>query len=253
MADITSLIELPRAICASGEAVQIPIDSAKKDGEVLIQLVEACLYMHGESIAEEDIAETLGIPVVAVHDALHVLSRRYVSYAGAIRVREIDDGLWMMDLHEEVAEHVDTFYIEKVPYTRSEVMTLAFIAFAQPVPRQVVAFYRGSNAGSHARKLIDAGFVKEEVNKRGDPRVKDIVAKYEHDVAERLANAPERNDDGDKGTRERKPRDSWLDRDEYPCYTTTNRFCGYFNLPRDPDSMKKELENWKEIYGIFGY
>ncbi len=251
MADTSSSVEATRATCATGETAPIPIENIKKDGEVLLQLVEACLYMHGEAIAEEDIADTMGIPVVAVHKALQGLSKRYTSYAGAIRVREIDDGLWLMDLHEEVAEHVDMFYIENMPYSRSEVMTLAFVAFAQPVPRQVLAFYRGSNAGSHARKLIDAGFVKEENIKREDPRLKDVVTKYKHDAAERLADAPESPDNGDEGTKENKPRDTWLDRAEYLCYATTYRFCGYFNLPRDLDSMKKELENWKEIYGLF--
>ncbi len=227
------------------------MESARKDNEVLLQLVEACLYMHGEAIAEGDIAETIGIPIVAVHGALQDLSRRYVSYAGAIRVREIDDGLWLMDLHEEVSEHVDTFYIERVPYTRSEVMTLAFVAFAQPVPRPVLAFYRGSNAGSHARKLVDAGFVREETIKRDDPHVKDIVAKYKQDLTERLASTTEQPIGKEEEQAEKKNRDSWLERGDYPCYVTTNRFCGYFNLPRDRDSMKKELVNWKEIYGLF--
>lgn len=244
-------VEAPRHACASVDATPVSIEAARKDGEVLLQLVESSLFMRGEAIAEGDIADTLGIPAVAVHGALQDLAKRYASYAGAIRVREIDDGLWLMDLHEDVAEHVDTFFIEQKPYTRSEIMTLAFIAFAQPVPRQVVSFYRGSNASSHARKLVEAGFVKEDCIKRDDPRLKDIVVKYKQDMAERLASATERPGEKREGEPERKNRESWLDRVEYPCYATTNRFCGYFNLSRDPVSMKKELENWKEIYGLF--
>jgi chromosome segregation and condensation protein ScpB len=251
MAEIAGPVEAPRPACARGGAVAVPMESARKDGEVLLQLVEACLYMRGEAIAEGVIADTMGIPVVAVRGALQDLSRRYTSYAGAIRVREIDDGLWLMDLHEEMSEHVETFYLEKMPYTRSEIMTLAFLAFAQPVPRQVLSFYRGSNAGSHARKLVDAGFANEECINREDPRLKGIVAKYKQDLAERLADAPERPVDGEVGKTDGKSRDSWLERAEYQCYATTNRFCGYFNLPRDLVSMKKELENWKEIYGLF--
>ncbi len=251
MADATGSVEAARAACPSGEATQVSIETARKDSEVLVQLVESCLFMHGEAIAEGDIGDTLGIPVVAVHGALQELSKRYASYAGAIRVREIDGGLWLMDLHEEVSEHVDTFYIEQTPYTRSEIMTLAFIAFTQPVPRRVLSFYRGTNAGSHVRKLIEAGFIKEEPVGSQDPRLKDVVARYRNDLAERFAGALEAPASG-KGVREEgRARDSWLGRPEYTCYGTTPRFCGYFNLPHDLDSMKKELENWKEIYGLF--
>ena len=251
MADATGSVEAARAACPSGEAAQVSIDAARKDGEVLVQLVESCLFMHGEAIAEGDIADTLGIPVVSVQGALQNLSKRYASYAGAIRVREIDDGLWLMDLHEEVSEHVDTFYIEQTPYTRSEIMTLAFIAFTQPVPRRVLSFYRGTNAGSHARKLVEAGFVKEELIGSQDPRLKEVVARYRNDLAERFAGAPEAPVGGEGGKKGGQFRDSWLVRPEYTCYSTTPRFCGYFNLPHDLDSMKKELENWKEIYGLF--
>ncbi|MEX2681965.1 MAG: SMC-Scp complex subunit ScpB [Candidatus Sigynarchaeota archaeon] len=251
MADVIDLVDAARATPAGGEISQDVLDIAKKDSEVLLQLVESCLFMRGEAIAEGDIADTLGIPVASIHDALQSLAKRYDTYAGAIRVREIDDGLWLMDLREEVSDHVDTFYIEEMPYTRSEVMTLAFIAFTQPVPRQVLSHYRGSNAGSHARKFIKAGFVKEEIIKHDDPRVKDLVERYKQDVAERLANASQLLETNDGGNKEKKPRGSWLDRAEYICYATTNRFCGYFGLPRDFESMKKELENWKEIYGLF--
>jgi len=251
MADSAGSIVTARASFPGGDTSLNMIDIARKDGDVLVQLVETCLFMRGEAITEKDIADTMGIPVVAIHEALHVLAKRYDSYAGAIRVREIDEGLWLMDLREDVSEHVETFYIEDMPYTRSEVMTLAFIAFAQPVPRQVLSLYRGSNAGSHARKLVEAGFIKEETLAHDDPRVKDLVERYKHDVAERLSNASQRPDTNDGGTKHKKPRDSWLERPEYTCYATTNRFCGYFNLPRDLESMKKELENWKEIYGLF--
>jgi chromosome segregation and condensation protein ScpB len=226
------MAEVPTTIATTGPAstncenVPVSIDIARKDGEVLLQLVESSLFMRGEAIAEGDIADTLGIPLVAIRGALQSLSKRYESYAGAIRVREIDDGVWLMDLREEVSEHVDTFYLEQKPYTRSEVMTLAFVAFAQPVPRQVLSFYRGSNAGSHARKLVEAGFVKEESLNRDDPRLKDIVAKYKQDVADRLASAPGQLSDPEEGKTEKKSRDSWLDRADFMCYATTNRFCG---------------------------
>lgn len=251
MAGEVGSVGAARGACPGDEAAQISIDAARKDDEVLVQLVESCLFMRGDAIAEGDIADTLGIPAVAVRRALQNLADRYVAYAGAIRVREIDDGLWLMDLHEDVSDHVDTFYIEDLPYTRSEVMTLAFIAFAQPVPRQVLAHFRGTNAGSQARKLVEAGLVKEEVIGSQDPRLRDVVENYKHDLAERLADVAEHHDRGGDGTRSTKTRGSWLDRAEYPCYATTNRFCGYFNLPRDLDSMKRELENWKEIYGLF--
>lgn len=229
-----------------------PLELARNDREVLLQLVEASLFVRGEPITEGDIADGMGIPVAAVREALQLLARRYESHDGAIRVREIDEGLWLMDLHEEISEHVETFYLEDKPCTRSEIMTLAFIAFAQPVPKQVVNFYRGKSAGSHARKLVEAGFVKEESIDRADSRLKDIVSRYQQDLAERLAETGEHSPSQEEGQQQDKKKpDAWLDRASYTCYATTSRFCGYFNLPRDVESMKKQLENWKDIYGLF--
>jgi chromosome segregation and condensation protein ScpB len=251
---VASRLPLPATAARIQEqdaAISISIDDACKDREVLLQLVESCLFMRGEAIIEDDIASTLGIPADTVHQALLDLVDRYASYGGAIRVREIDDGTWLMDLHPDVAEHVDTFYIDQKPCTRSEVMSLAFIAFMQPVPKHMLAFYRGANAGSHARKWIEAGFMKEEIVKSGDPRLASIVAKYRQDLNINNADASPILENMANGQKQAKSPFAWLASGEYSCYATTARFCGYFNLPRDLESMKKELENWKEIYGLF--
>jgi chromosome segregation and condensation protein ScpB len=258
MAELTSQVAAPSprpATAARAQehdaAVSISIDDACKDREVLLQLVESCLFMRGEAIIEGDIADTLGIPLDAIHQALLDLVDRYASYGGAIRVREIDVGTWLMDLHPDVAEHVDTFYIDQKLCTRSEVMSLAFIAFMQPVPKHVLAFYRGTNAGSHARKWIDAGFMQEEIVKSGDSRLAAIVAKYRQDVEISRADALPVLEKMANGQKQAKSPVAWLASGEYSCYATTSRFSGYFNLPHDLESMKKELENWKEIYGLF--
>nr|MDO8111399.1 SMC-Scp complex subunit ScpB [Candidatus Sigynarchaeota archaeon] len=241
-----------RELGARQECVQqVTVDDAAKDSEVLLQLVESCLFMHGEMVMETDIVENLGIPRDAIKKALNQLTKRYEGYGGAIRVREIDEGCWLMDLQEDVSEHVDMFYIEQKPYTRSEVMTLAFVAFMQPLPRQILAFYRGTNAAAHAWKWIDAGFVKETSITRDDARLKDLVQKYQDDRAMAKASAQGAEDDKARDGKAVNKPDTWLGKEAFTCYTTTPRFSGYFNLSNDLAHLKKELENWKEIYRLF--
>ena len=222
-----------------------------KDSDTLVQLVESCLFMRGEAVSAADIAENLGIPREMIDQGLQQLPQRYECFGGAIRVRQIDDDYWIMDLKEDVSEHVETFYIEQKPYTKSDIMTIAFIAYTQPVPKQVLALYRGNNGTAQARKWIDAGFVTETKVPRNDPAVASIVQKYieERETTTLVSESGETNEV--EGTKKHPKRDAWLDKEEYSCYVTASRFSGYFNLPRDVDAMKVELENWKEIYGLF--
>jgi chromosome segregation and condensation protein ScpB len=144
MADITQSLD-----------AQVTIEDMVKDADTLVQLIESCLFMRGEAVSATDIAENLGIPRETIDNGLQLLVQRYDCFGGAIRVRQIDDDYWIMDLKDDVAEHVETFYIEQKPYTKSDIMSLAFIAFTQPVPKQVLAFYRGSGATAQAKKWVD--------------------------------------------------------------------------------------------------
>ncbi|HME52871.1 MAG TPA: SMC-Scp complex subunit ScpB [Candidatus Lokiarchaeia archaeon] len=230
---------------------QATIEDMAKDSDTLVQLIESCLFMRGEAVSAADIAENLGIPRETIDQGLSQLVQRYECFGGAIRVRQIDDDYWIMDLKEDVSEHVETFYIEQKPYTKSDIMTIAFIAYMQPVPRRVLAFYRGSSATAQARKWVDAGFVVETKVSREDPSLTRLMQKYTDEREEAVASASPDESNEPEGKKEHSKRDSWLDKDEFSCYVTAPRFSGYFNLPRDVDAMKAELENQKEMYCLF--
>ena len=168
------------------ESFEFDIKDAKSDEQLLLQLVEACLYMKGSIITEGEIAGKLSIPVPSVRKALEQLSENYRNHDLAIQVRNVFDDQWIMDIKDIVAEHVESFYIEKKPYTRSEVMTLSFIAYTQPIPKKVLTFYRGGNASKHARKWIDSGFVKARLLPRDSPELKYIISDYDRDLTESL-------------------------------------------------------------------
>lgn len=230
---------------------QVTIEDMAKDTDMLVQLVESCLFMRGEAVSAADIAENLSIPRETIEKDLAELVQRYECFGGAIRVRQIDDDYWIMDLKEDVSEHVETLYIEQKPYTKSDIMTIAFIAYTQPVPKQVLSFYRGNNATGQAKKWVDAGFVIETKVPRDDPGLASIMQKYIEERKEAtLADEPGENEEAE-GEKKHPKRDAWLDKEEYSCYVTALRFSGYFNLSRDITKMKVELENWKEIYGLF--
>lgn len=240
------------------------------DDDLLVQLVEACLFMAGKAVTERDIAGELGIPGEAIHGALRRLSRNYDMFNGAMRVRNTHDDEWIMDLHEVVADHVESFYIEEQAFTRPEIMTLAYVAYVQPVPRKALAFYRGNNGPAHAARWIDAGFMAVEHVPRDDPALQEFVKQHEADKAGREASRDA--DRADKGGREasaglagaasttgtagtgraRKGTRVVDASGPIECLVTTPKFAGHFNLPRDVTGLKEALGTWREIYGILG-
>jgi chromosome segregation and condensation protein ScpB len=227
---------------------------APADVEVVVHLVEGSLFMAADIISEKDITLNLNLPPELVHDALLQLQHNYEAYDGAIQVRHTHDDCWMMCVKDEVSENVEPFYIEKKPYTRSEIMTLAFVAYAQPIPRHVLKFYRGQNTPAHVTKLESAGFVAKINLPVDDPALTEVMAKYTDDLeAERF----EREFSGPVEMLDELPTEPSVEKktrkiqpSTYACFVTTPKFAGYFNLPQDPAEMKAALETWKDIYGL---
>ncbi|MFX0102327.1 MAG: SMC-Scp complex subunit ScpB [Candidatus Hodarchaeota archaeon] len=224
------------------ETLEFDIKDAKNDDQLLLQLVEACLYMKGKIITEGEITNKLNLPAVLVRKALEQLSENYKNYNLAIQVRNVCDDQWIMDIKDLVSEHVESFYIEKKPYTRSEVMTLSFVAYTQPIPKKVLSFYRGSGAVQHVKKWMESGFMKAKVLLRDSHELKFIISDYERDLTETLIEADE----------EIPEKAKLFKKKELECFVTTPKFTGYFNLPEDIEEMKDALEEMKDIYDILG-
>lgn len=228
------------------KAFAFDIKDAKDNDQLLVQLVEACLYMKGGIITEGEVAGKLDVPREVVREALEKLSQNYKNYDMAIRVRNICDDQWIMDLKEIVSEHVECFYIEKKPYTRSEVMTLSFVAYTQPIPKKILTFYRGSGAPRHAKKWIESGFMAMKTLPVDSPELKYIISDYERDLTESLFG------EDDESPEDEVEKPVLFKKKELDCLVTTSKFTGYFNLPEDIEAMKDALENMKEIYEILG-
>ncbi|MBD3188195.1 hypothetical protein GF325_15275, partial [Candidatus Bathyarchaeota archaeon] len=199
-------------------------------------------------------------------EALLTLKANYEHFKGALQVRNVYEDYWVLELKEIFTRDVEEFYIEDEAYSRSEVMTLAFIAYSQPVPKRVLRFYRGNAASTHARKWLRAGFLESKTITRGDPVLSDLLERHGRDknarleemearIEEEIEKLKEKNDAESiqvdardlarKKTKRKKRREKPTDRLE--CFITTPKFSGYFNLPGDVSTMKCELEEWRSI------
>ncbi|MHA1679562.1 MAG: SMC-Scp complex subunit ScpB [Promethearchaeota archaeon] len=252
------------------ESLRLDSDALSgKDEEILCNLVEGALFMKGKMIAVSELSSGLGIPPEPIQGALLQLKENYKDHGGAMQVRNVYDDYWVLELREVYTGHVDEFYIEDKPYTRSEIMTLSFVAFMQPVPKKILKFYRGNNAISHVKKFVRAGFLREITLNRGDGQLVGIIDQYERERAERMADLGEEMEGADMvpecetGTNGQQPstipfKNKKVRKKRVPkptdlleCYISTRKFSGYFNLPGDVDAMKLELEEWQDICSMF--
>ena len=250
----------PNSMPVKHMAAEIEPQDALSDMEVLCQMVEACLFINGEMVAERDLSEELHIPRDLIHNALLQLEKNYRYFNCAIRVRNTHEDYWIMDLKDMVSESVECFYLEDKPFTKSEIMTLSFIGYMQPVPKHVLKFCRGSNATSHASKLEDSGFITQLKLSRDDASLEPALAYYREtkrkeekqlpDVPPNKDNPPVKGNPGKK-KQKRKSRKKKKP-SEYTCYKTTPKFAGYFDLPSDPNELKASLDEMKEIYNLLG-
>ncbi len=238
------------------QLAECPLDTG--DMNVLCQLVEACLFMHGDAIRECELASKLAVPLEAIVQALEHLEKNYRAFDSAMRVRRTHDGCWIMDLQEIVQDTASPFYVEKQQFTKAEVMTVALAAFLQPVPRHVILFYRGKGASIHLNRWVDAGFLGLVTLGASDPSIKDVLEKYNADRDEKESSRDSLENDektldstGGKGGDGKKARVRPA-ATSYPCYVTTPKFAGHFNLPADVCALKAELDTWKDIYDMLG-
>ncbi|MHA1792932.1 MAG: SMC-Scp complex subunit ScpB [Promethearchaeota archaeon] len=249
-----------------GCSFTVEIDDAKEDLELLSQIVEGCLFVKSDMLSEREISEKLGIPATMIKRALERLAKNYEENGSILRVRNIHDDYWLMDMEDVYTAKIEQFFIEGSHYTKAEVMTLVFIAYSQPIPKNILTFYRGSNATKHVKKWMELGFISEVLLENNNAQLKDLIEKYNFDkngkkvevkednktaqeyIKDKLKNKKIKNQQSNKNKKNKRRKN--IITKKQTCYITTKKFSGYFDLPIDIDDLKDALEEWKEIYAM---
>ncbi|MCL2319360.1 MAG: SMC-Scp complex subunit ScpB [Treponema sp.] len=125
-------------------------------------LVEAILFLEGESIDEAAIARISGLSRDAVQAALEKLAARYAADDSGLELARIGGGVMI----SPKKTHWDTLrsqYGKKNDsrLSRAAMETLSIIAYSQPVTRAEVEAIRGVQADNMIRLLLEKSLIRE--------------------------------------------------------------------------------------------
>jgi segregation and condensation protein B len=124
--------------------------------------VEALLFLSGEPVEAQALADATGTELHEVVSALERLREHYDFERRGLVLRELAGG-WVLSTHPD-AEPAARRLLARPrtpPLTPAQAETLAIIAYLQPVSRPEIARIRGVNAESAAGTLLERGVIEE--------------------------------------------------------------------------------------------
>jgi segregation and condensation protein B len=124
----------------------------------LKQKIEAILYLKGQAMGLDKIAEYAGCDRPTAEEGLLDLISDYAHRDSALEIAETNAG-FALRLKPEFAELVQK--IVPADLGRGELKTLAAIALKNPIAQVDLVDLRGSSAYQHIQELVAQGFVRK--------------------------------------------------------------------------------------------
>lgn len=141
-------------------------DSTAIEPDNLQAAIEALLMVADQPLAAVVMAQTLGLPLARVKEAIAELRSDYNGESGGPRrgfeLREVGGG-WRIYAREEFDDVVRSMLHDDSPQRLSQqaLETLAVIAYKQPVTRSQVSAVRAVNVDTVMRTLVARGLITE--------------------------------------------------------------------------------------------
>ena len=127
-----------------------------------VALMEAALYAAGRPLTLKDLCSAAGLRSRRrVKRLLDRLIKFYEEKGGAVEVRELPDGRYVMQVKPAYFKVVRRF-ASKPLLSDGALKTLAYVAYCQPVEQREVARVRGSQAYRHLKLLESMGLISRE-------------------------------------------------------------------------------------------
>jgi segregation and condensation protein B len=128
----------------------------------LERTLESLLFLSGEPVSAEALAEATGAELYEVVSGLEKLREYYEFERRGLVLRQLAGG-WILSSHPESEEAARRLLARPrtPPLTPAQAETLAIIAYLQPVSRPEIARIRGVNAESAASTLLERGLIEE--------------------------------------------------------------------------------------------
>jgi segregation and condensation protein B len=128
----------------------------------LARIVEALLFLSGDPVGVEELAEVTGQSETAVAGAIDELEQAYAPGLRGLLLRAVAGGYTLAS--DPLAEPAARALLTKprlAALTPAALETLAIVAYLAPVSRPEIARIRGVNADSPVASLLDRGLIEE--------------------------------------------------------------------------------------------
>ena len=124
------------------------------------QILEAILFVAGETVAVSDLAQALEVSEMEIMHAVEALERE--CERRGVTVRRYGDHL-RMETRAEYAPYVERLLqpVQRQTLSQTAMETLAVIAYRQPVTKGEVEQVRGVKCDYSVQSLLHKGLIKE--------------------------------------------------------------------------------------------
>lgn len=140
-------------------------ETMKEEKKTLAARMESVLFLHGEPVKKQRLAEILGVDGEAVGEAVATLRKRHDSEDSGLTVLEHDDAVEIATAPGN-ATTVEAFVSAEREATlgKATLETLSVIAYRGPVTRAEIDSIRGVNSSFALRALLLRGLIGREQN-----------------------------------------------------------------------------------------
>lgn len=134
----------------------------KKDMLELFNIIEAILFIAGESVAVEDVARALDRTELELMPIVEAMGRHYAKERRGIQLLYFNNKLQLCT-HEMYAPYIQRiFHTEtELTLTQATLETLSIIAYRQPVTRAEIESVRGVKCDYSLSILSEHGLIRE--------------------------------------------------------------------------------------------
>jgi segregation and condensation protein B len=128
--------------------------------QTLANEIEAILYLKGQALSLENLAEYLGCSTDTIADGIIELMGDYAHRDSALEVVESSGGHYALQLKESFKNLRDKIIPSEIG--TGALRTLAAIALKGPIPQSELVELRGGSAYQHIQELVELGLVRKK-------------------------------------------------------------------------------------------
>ena len=142
---------------------ELEIKGMTQEDQIKIKsVIESILFLSGEAVEIERLAETLAVEGVTIHHLVSQINQAYIESHSGLFITQIDQSYQMCTIPEN-ASYIERFLQKpsKKILTQPIIETLAIVAYSQPITKVQIADIRGVRSDHTINKLVEYNLICE--------------------------------------------------------------------------------------------